>query len=41
MKHRYTFHWKAQIRLFLLSVTIQIIFTDYRGSDLSVVAINR
>lgn len=28
-KHWYTFHWKAQIKLFLSSVTLQIIFTDY------------
>lgn len=28
-KHWYTFHSKAQIKSFLSSVTIQIIFTDY------------
>lgn len=28
-KHWYTFHWKAQIKLFPWSVTLQIIFTDY------------
>lgn len=32
-KHWYTFHWKAQIRLALSSVTVQIIFTDYGAME--------
>lgn len=46
VKHRYTFHWKAQIRLLLLSVTIQINFYWLQSRrmwhlDLSFVKINR
>lgn len=32
-KHWYTFHWKAQIRLVLSSVTVQINFTDYGAME--------